>query len=145
MNDRTAASLPRRSSHTVLEAALSAFPPRCTCGSRTAQALLLFRGCQLVVFRSCTTLAQVIEACDSNAAHHIIVLSMSEEVLKAEYTYQDHITRPSFRVRLGNRAHMGATISLADGSVGGFLLEHSAVFALDFQPGPAGSRISYVS
>ena len=70
---------------------------------------------------------------------------MSEEVLKAEYTYQDHIPRPSFRVRLGNRAHMGATISLAGGSVGTFLLEHSAAFALDFQPGPAGSRISYVS
>jgi hypothetical protein len=57
---------------------------------------------------------------------------MSEEVLKAEYTYQDHIPRPSFRVRLGNRAHTEATISLAGGSVGGFLLEHSAVFALDF-------------
>jgi hypothetical protein len=43
------------------------------------------------------------------------------------------------------RMSWGATISLADGSVEGFLLEHSAVFALDFQPGPAGSRISYVS
>ena len=70
---------------------------------------------------------------------------MSEEVLKAEYTYQDHIPRPSSRIRLGNRAHMGATISLLAGAGGGFLLDHSAVFALDFQPGPAVSRISYVS